>query len=307
MTPKPEDINKRLDRWLRQQHPGLTQGQIEKSLRKGLIRVNNTKVTSSYRLQEGDDVDVRVQIDNSAPHQQPLPPKPLSAKEIDELKSWIIWEDDDLLVLNKPSGLATQGGTKTTRHVDGLLQAYGQKTNIKYRLTHRLDRDTSGILLIAKSSRMASHLTQAFRDDQIQKTYLALVVGDWREHQGTIHQPIKKAGKIEKMIPADDGLPATTHFRLLKHLGHQMTLLRLKPETGRTHQLRVHLQHKGFPIVGDGKYGGRDALKHHDQLMLHAFEIAFKDLEGATMVFRAPLPPHFKTLLDRYEITVDLF
>lgn len=183
----------RLDRWLRKRYPTLTQGIIEKLLRLGKIRLDGKKVTSGSRISLGQVVEVPDTIDS--PIHKPLEPRAkviASLSEEDEafLESMILWEDDEIMVLDKPSGLATQGGSKTFRHLDGLLTAYGLKKGVRYRLVHRLDKDTSGVFLVAKTSDVATYLGQAFRQGDVKKIYWAIVVGQPKPGQGVINAPL---------------------------------------------------------------------------------------------------------------------
>ncbi|MEI8295838.1 MAG: RluA family pseudouridine synthase [Alphaproteobacteria bacterium] len=205
-----------------------------------------------------------------------------------------VWEDSDLLVINKPAGLAVQGGTKTNIHVDGLLQAYGAAQGQRYYLVHRLDRDTSGILVVAKNHATAQHLATQFRLHTVKKLYLAIVLGVWKQQQGAINAPLIKIGVHEKMVvDQEKGKSAQTDFRLVKRLTQALNLVALTPQTGRTHQLRVHMSYIGHPIIGDGKYGGAPALKQTTQLHLHAYRLTIMDRQDTALTFTAPWPPHF--------------
>lgn len=302
----------RLDRWLKRQYPHMQQGMIEKSLRQGKIRVQSLKVTAGFRLTDGDAVSVPeslLTLEETRP--QLLKEKqPFIASDADiaEVETWILWEDADLLVLNKPHGLAMQGGTKTMRHLDGLLQALGQKNHCTYRLVHRLDRDTSGVCVVAKNVQTAGRLSEAFKERTHEKIYWAIVMDFAHPAQGTIDAPLTKTmGEREKVVVDPKyGKPARTRYRTLKKLpsrrGPQFTWLELCPETGRTHQLRVHCQAIGHPIVGDGKYGGREATVIERNLCLHARSLTVEDRDGVTMTFVAPPPPHMVALLKRHKI-----
>lgn len=289
----------RFDRWLRNRFPHFNQAFIEKSLRKGQIRLNGKKAPASYRLQGGETVAFAQSLFMLGVQERPSPPRFLSLEDRLWLESLILWEDEHVLVLNKPSGIAVQGGTKTRRHIDGLLQAYGDVHRKEYRLVHRLDRDTSGILLVAKTPLMARHLTKQFASNVVKKLYLAIAQGAWPDHEGTIVAPLSKVGVWEKMvIDFDNGRPAKTRYRLLKLLSHNLSFLALWPETGRTHQLRVHMQYKGFPILGDYKYGFSEHIgTSQPRLHLHAYRLTMQDLDGIPFTFTAPLPEHFVATL----------
>lgn len=302
----------RLDRWLRKQYPTLTQGVIEKLVRLGKIRIDGKKVVSGTRISIGQVVDVPDTID-AVIHKPAVPRNRVitTFSEEDEtfLESMILWEDDDILILNKPSGLATQGGSKTFRHLDGLLSAYGAKKGTRYRLVHRLDRDTSGVFVVAKTSDVAAFLGEAFRQGDVKKIYWAIVVGQPKPGQGVIDAPLLKGGdgNQEKVAVNQGGKPAITHYRTIKGLQKhgitQFAWLELSPETGRTHQLRVHATHMGYPILGDGKYGGQAATAASRQLHLHARAITFPDrLTGSPLTFMAPPPVHMEATLKEFKI-----
>jgi 23S rRNA pseudouridine955/2504/2580 synthase len=290
----------RLDRWLRKQYPTLSQGIIEKLLRLGKIKLDGKKTTSSARI--------------DSPAHKPLEPrqKPITALTKEDeayIESMILWEDDDVIVLNKPAGLATQGGSKTVRHLDGLLTAYGAKNGTRYRLVHRLDRDTSGVFLVAKTSDSATFLGEAFRLGEVKKIYWAVVVGQPKPGQGTINAPLLKGGdgNNEKVAVNTAGKQAITNYRTIKGLSQrgitEFAWLELTPETGRTHQLRVHMTYVGCPILGDGKYGGQTATAASREMHLHSRAITFMDrLTGTPLTFMAHPPPHMEATLRAFKI-----
>ena len=205
----------------------------------------------------------------------------------------VLAEGRGWIAINKPSGLAVQGGTSISTHIDGMLQALAPHTNGRLRLVHRIDKDTSGVLLLAKTLESARALTEAFHRHKIEKTYLAIVMGMPAE-SGKIRAPLKKlAGKAgEKMVVDHDGQDATTLYRRIDHAGRKLSLMALRPVSGRTHQLRVHMQHINTPICGDGKYGGDAAhpgILAARRLHLHAWQVKLADGK----VITAPLSPHF--------------
>jgi 23S rRNA pseudouridine955/2504/2580 synthase len=283
----------------------------------GKIRLNGKKVKAGERLETGHVISIFEDLTpcisqnlekSPLPHKKTLPP--LTPEEINWLESLIVWEDKDMLVLNKPSGLAVQGGTKTTKHIDRYVSQYGLHKNCQYRLVHRIDRDTSGILLLAKSSTMAAYLTNRFKESLVEKTYWAIVVGNPTPGYGTIKAPLLKAefGDREKVVvDPKNGKKAVTHYRSIKRLMGKnldnLTWLELKPETGRTHQIRVHCEHMDTPIVGDGKYGGMMATTIDKKLHLHARSLTIRDREGSRFVFTAPPPDHMIETLKRYKIS----
>jgi 23S rRNA pseudouridine955/2504/2580 synthase len=302
----------RLDRWLRKKYPHLSQGMIEKALRQGKIRLDGVKVKSNARIALNQIIMVpnTIEIVPDIPH-RPLAKENFSYSQEDIifLESLILWEDEDILVLNKPAGLATQGGSKTIRHLDGLLTAYGNQKHTRYRLVHRLDKDTSGVFVVAKTNDAATHLTEAFRQGAVKKIYWAIVIDQPKPGQGTVNAPLLKGGKVhqEKVAVDKAGKHAITHYRTIKGLQKrgiaQFSWLELSPETGRTHQLRVHMTHIGHPILGDGKYGGQLATAASRQLHLHARSITFPDpATGTPLTFMAPPPPHIEATLKAYKV-----
>jgi len=211
----------------------------------------------------------------------------------------VLAEGRGWIAINKPSGLAVQGGTSISTHIDGMLQALAPHTNGRLRLVHRIDKDTSGVLLLAKTLESARALTEAFHRHKIEKTYLAIVMGMPAE-SGKIRAPLKKlAGKFgEKMVVDDDGQDATTLYRRIDHAGRKLSLMALRPVSGRTHQLRVHMQHINTPICGDGKYGGDAAhpgAMVARRLHLHAWQVKLADGK----VITAPLSPHFAASMEQ--------
>jgi 23S rRNA pseudouridine955/2504/2580 synthase len=279
--------------------PNFPQAFIQKNLRKGLIQVNQNKVTAAYRFTGEEEVTIAPLLLEASPKPLPQPPSVLSPEQEQWLESLILWEDDEMLVLNKPAGLAVQGGTKTFEHVDGLLAAYGALKKQRYRLVHRLDRDTTGVLLLAKKAETARYLTNQFRLNAIKKLYLAVVAGRWQPHTGIINTLVAKVHSTGKIAVVEErGREAVTSFRLLKHLKNDLSLMAFYPETGRTHQLRVHAQFHGYPIIGDNKYGYAAGLSF--PLHLHAYRLKVIDREGAELVFTAPLPDYFEETLRKH-------
>lgn len=294
-----DNATSRLDRFLKKQVPQLTQGLIEKALRKGDIKVNNQKSTSNYRLQTHDQIQVCETLTTlqEVTYQKEKIILELTKEDIAFIEANILWEDEQLLIFNKPQGLASQGGTGTKRHVDGLLQSYGLLKRKVYKLVHRLDRDTSGVLVLAKTNQMARHLMEAFKNKTVQKTYQAVISGILEPRYGHIDLPLLKStvGTKEKIIVDPKGDKALTAYRTLKISDNrEWSFVELQPKTGRTHQLRVHMQACETPILGDYKYGATEG----DNLMLHAFKLELRDLDGARLTFEAPIPPYFQNFLD---------
>jgi 23S rRNA pseudouridine955/2504/2580 synthase len=302
MTVAGDEANLRLDRWFRRHFPGVAHGRLQKLLRTGQVRVDGRRAKSDLRLEAGQSVRVPP-MGEPAPRPEPKPsPAPPRPHDADLLRSMILYQDDRLLVLNKPPGLAVQGGTGTTRHIDGLLRALEAEDGGRLRLVHRLDRDTSGILLVARTAASAAELTAAFRRHEVEKLYWAIVVGRPDVPAGTIDLSLaKQSGRGgERMEPDDEeGRKARTVYRTIARAGRIATWLALKPLTGRTHQLRVHCAAIGTPVLGDGKYGAQAArLAGAPQgLMLHAREIGLPMPDGRTLRVAAPLPEPMRDAL----------
>ena len=290
----PEDAEgMRLDRFLRKLAGSVGQALLERQLRQGKIRLDGAKAKANTRLQSGQRLSYPEQLIDAAASGPP----PSSAPQMDQktaynqLASMLIAEHEDWLALNKPAGLAVQGGSRTTRHIDGLVRAAFPGQTPK--LVHRLDKDTSGLLLLARHDRAARDLTAGFANKSISKAYLALVIGD-PGAEGRIDAPLRKAGgKVaEKMIvDHETGQTAVTDFLRLDKAG-PVSLVALRPVTGRTHQLRVHMAAVGTPILGDGKYAG--AAAHIGgfarQLHLHARFLCLAD----GTILSAPVAEHIK-------------
>jgi 23S rRNA pseudouridine955/2504/2580 synthase len=286
-----EEAELRLDRWFRRHFPGLSHGRLQKLLRTGQVRIDGRRADAGARLRPGQSIRIPP-LGEPAEGATPRPAgSPVDSGDLDWLRSRILHQDEALLVLDKPAGLAVQGGTRTKRHVDGMLAAFaGQRE--RPRLVHRLDRDTSGLLVVAKSARAASRLTEAFRQHRVGKLYWALVVGRPPMPAGVIDRPLaKQAGGRERVEGTADGLPAQTRYRTVARAGKVASWLALQPLTGRTHQLRAHSALIGTPILGDRKYGGAAAAPAGAPrgLMLHAREIRLPHPDGGVLALTAPL------------------
>ncbi len=310
------DGDQRLDRWFRRQFPHIPQGRIEKMCRKGEIRVDGGRVKAATRLEVGQSVRVPPLPDSEAPEPERAR---VSDADAEMIRAAVIWRDDHIIALNKPPGLPTQGGSKQTRHVDGLAEALKFGYDEKPRLVHRLDKDTSGILLLARTRAVAQGLTQAFRARDTRKIYWAAVAGQPDPAAGTIRFGLVKAGghgkggegeKMHVVHPRDiDTTPgakrATTDYAVLSQLGGRVSWAALVPVTGRTHQLRAHMAAIGHPIIGDGKYGGSGQENLGDgwgaqlggeisrKLHLHARSLSLTHpVTGNRLTLTAPLPEH---------------
>lgn len=309
--------DQRLDRWLKRRFPQLTQGAVEKLCRTGQLRVDGGRVKAATRLEAGQEVRVP-----PLPDAPPAPAPAAGPSEADArmIQAAVIWKDQHVIALNKPPGLPSQGGSgQGDRHVDGLTPAltFGYKERPK--LVHRLDKDTSGVLLLARTDRVARGLSAAFQSRTTRKLYWAAVAGVPQPRRGTIRFGLVKApghgrgGEGEKMvcvhpdrIAATEGAKrATTDYAVLEALGTRVSWCALVPVTGRTHQLRAHMAEIGHPIIGDGKYGGSGQENLGDgwgaqlggeisrKLHLHARWIAFDHpVTGARITITAPLPDH---------------
>jgi 23S rRNA pseudouridine955/2504/2580 synthase len=288
----------RLDRWFRRHYPGLAHGHLEKLLRTGKIKVDGRKAKSGDRVSPGMAIRVPP-LDAPEPAAGSTP----RARPQDEalLRDLVIHRDDHAIVLNKPAGLAVQGGSGTTRHVDGLLDGLRFGNDERPRLVHRLDKDTSGVLLIARTVAAAAFFTRAFRDKTTRKTYWAIVAGLPAMRQGKIDLSLAKGmvhgSKGRERVHADeDGKDAITYYAVVDAAGDKASWLALLPLTGRTHQLRAHCAAIGTPILGDGKYDGAAAQlpgggAAHG-LHLHARALEIPHPAGGVLRVAAPLPPH---------------
>ena len=288
----------RLDRFVRKTLGSIGQAALERQLRQGKIRLDGAKVKANLRLQPGQILSYPDMLfSTDAPDHLPVPPQMAIDQQtaLSEVAAMIVAEHEDWLALNKVAGLAVQGGSRTWRHIDGLLRA--AYPDMPPKLVHRLDKDTTGLLLVARHDRAARALTAEFARKTMQKVYLALVIGD-PGPAGCIDAPLRKAGGkgAEKMVvDYEVRQSARTEFLRLDKAG-PVSLVALKPITGRTHQLRVHMADAGTPILGDGKYAGAAAHigNFSRQLHLHARFLRLSD--GTTLA--ADLPPHFKAAVN---------
>ncbi len=286
---KAEDDGMRLNRWFMKYYPNLTLGRLQKLLRTKQIKVDGKRAETSLKLAAGSEVRVPPmdeQPETGANRSE------ISRRDAEFILSLVIYKDDNIIVLNKPSGLAVQGGTNTSRHVDGMLEALRFELNEKPKLVHRIDKDTSGVLVLARNRTWADRLTKAFREHTLSKTYLALVNSCPKNPAGEIKAPLEKCG--EKSLVSPDGKPAATVYKTLDEVGSKFALVEASPLTGRTHQIRAHMEYIGCPIVGDDKYfGGEKRQKYAsipDKLYLHAYKIDLSALYNKKTVIKAALP-----------------
>ncbi len=304
----PDDVGVRLDRYLRKKFPQLTQGWIEMKLRKGDIRLDGKRIKANERLAAGQTIKLPPLPADDKP---PLVPRAATAAEIKQIKSYVIYEDDELIVLNKPAGLAVQGGSKITTHVDALSAALVPPGAEIPKLGHRLDKDTSGVLVMAKSAKVARWLTYAFQQRDVKKYYLAITEQVPEPRQGRITAPLTKKPVLQdgEMVVVDEanGKTALTDYAVLDTTGKKFALVALWPRTGRTHQLRVHLTCVGAPIVGDDRYNRNEPVAEDipDNLYLHAYKLEIEHPKGKLLTFTAPLPPHFLSAMDTLGLAFD--
>ncbi|HEY7901283.1 MAG TPA: RluA family pseudouridine synthase [Caulobacteraceae bacterium] len=296
----------RLDRWLRRRWPHLAQNHIHKLARSGQLRVNGARVKADSRLAAGQIVRVPP-LPDAAPRQGGL-----GAADISFVRSLVLYEDEEVLVLNKPAGLAVQGGTKTPRHLDRLLAAFGEGPE-RPRLAHRLDRDTSGVLVLGKSPKSTAALAGAFAHRQAEKTYWALVAGNPKPAQGTLDLPLAKLGigDRERVEPIEASDPraeaAVTQYAMLSRAGPAAAWMALRPLTGRTHQLRAHMLALSHPILGDPKYATPEsqALSGDLKLQLHARRLRLAHPGGGLIDVEAPIGPEMKAGFAAFGFALD--
>lgn len=308
-TVSADDDGVRLDRWFKRNLPQIGFATVSRWARTGQIRVDGKRAKPEDRLAEGQVL--RVPPGGEEPAREAAKPRAraLTPEQIAEAKAMVIHETRAAIVLNKPPGLATQGGSKTTKHVDGLLDAFVEGNAPRPRLVHRLDKDTSGVLLIARTPGSAASFSKRFASRSARKVYWALVVGKPDLAEGVIDAPLAKqpgTGGEKMHIDEENGAAAKTRYRVVDSAGQRASWVELEPLTGRTHQLRVHMAAIGHPIVGDGKYGGPDAFLTgavSRKMHLHARRLIISEPKtgegtGGKLDVTAELPPHFAASME---------
>lgn len=308
------DGDQRLDRWFRQKFPDLGHGRLEKLLRTGQVRVDGKRVKAGHRLSPGQVIRIPPlgpALQDAVPAKRSKERPAGSVREDREfLESIALYRDDAILVLNKPAGLPVQGGSGQVRHLDGMLQSL-RRSGEPPRLVHRLDKDTSGVIVVGLTRQATSALAAAFRGREMRKLYWAVVVGTPERRRGFIDLALaKRAGPAgERAVvgedagtgrKSDDARSARTRYAVIDHAANQLTWLALMPLTGRTHQLRAHCPAIGIPILGDGKYGGSDAFVAglSRQVHLHAQRLIAPHPAGGWIDVEAVLPPHMSETFD---------
>jgi 23S rRNA pseudouridine955/2504/2580 synthase len=297
-----DDDGIRLDRWFKRHLPDVSFNLVSRWARTGQLRVDGKRATPGDRLETGQTL--RVPPAEAAPAEGPgARPKrivePLTEDEAAFVQEMVLAKGRDWFMLNKPPGLATQGGTKTVQHLDRLLDGLADEAGQRPKLVHRLDKDTSGVLLVARSARAAGHFAKAFSGRTARKVYWALITGVPSAEEGVIDAPLAKqpgTGGEKMHVDEENGLPAKTRYRLVDRAGNRAAWVELQPLTGRTHQLRAHMAAIGHPIVGDAKYGGAEAFLTGGisrKLHLHARRLKIDGLDGKPIDYTAELPAHF--------------
>jgi 23S rRNA pseudouridine955/2504/2580 synthase len=310
-TVQPDDDGVRLDRWFKRHLPQIGFATVSRWARTGQIRVDGKRAAPEDRLAAGQVL--RVPPGGTTPERKTGPVrKPLTEAQIEQAEAMVLTQDRAAIVLNKPPGLATQGGSGTKEHVDGLLDAFAPE-GPRPRLVHRLDKDTSGALLIARTPGSAAFFSKRFSTRSARKIYWALVVGVPAIEEGQIDLPLAKqpgSGGEKMMVDQSEaGQPSRTRYRVVDRAGNRAAWVELQPLTGRTHQLRVHMAAIGHPIVGDGKYGGPDAFLTGSisrKMHLHARRLIIDHPDGTPLDVTAPLPEHFAASMEQLGFEVEL-
>jgi 23S rRNA pseudouridine955/2504/2580 synthase len=300
-TVDPDDDGIRLDRWFRRHLPEASFNIVSRWARTGQLRLDGKRAAPGDRIEAGQVIRVPPAEPVAAATAKPkVERRELSDDEVAFVNEIVIHTDPQAIVVNKPPGLATQGGTKTKSHLDGLLDGLADERGNRPKLVHRLDKDTSGVLLVARTARAAAFFSKAFSGRTARKVYWAVVAGVPDIADGYIDLPLAKqpgtGGEKMHVEEGEAGLPSRTRYRVIERAGNRAAWVELQPLTGRTHQLRVHMAAIGHPVVGDGKYGGADAFLTGTisrKLHLHARRLRIDHPDGDRIDVTAELPPHF--------------
>jgi 23S rRNA pseudouridine955/2504/2580 synthase len=296
-----EEDGIRLDRWFRRNLPDVSFGQVSRWARTGQLRLDGKRAAPGDRIEAGQSIRVPPQGEEEPAPKKKAPERvKLSDDEIEFVRGLVIHRDAAAIVVNKPPGLATQGGTKTTDHLDRLLDGLADDGGARPKLVHRLDKDTSGVLLVARTPRAAAFFSKSFSGRTARKVYWAIVAGVPPIADGMIDLPLGKqpgsGGEKMHVDESEAGLPARTRYRVIERAGNRAAWVELQPLTGRTHQLRAHMLAIGHPILGDGKYGGLDAFLTgavSRKMHLHARRLRIDHPDGGRIDVTADLSEHF--------------
>jgi 23S rRNA pseudouridine955/2504/2580 synthase len=304
------DDGQRLDRWLKKYYPDLPFGQMQKILRTGQVRVDGKRVKGETRLAKGQAVRIPPQLLSPQEKKE----RGLPQKDVDFIRSLVIYQDKDVIALNKPPGLAVQGGSKISRHIDGLLDGLAEDGE-RPKLVHRLDRDTSGVLILARSGQAARELGELFRGRSIRKYYWAICAPAPEIDQGRINSSLAKvdAGGGERVMTVDDeeGKSAITYYSVVERLERKLAWVAFWPKTGRQHQIRVHAAEMGAPLLGDFKYDPEQAFLREnpglpESLHLHARRVIMPHpVTGKTLDITAPLSHDMKKTFKYFGFNAD--
>ena len=294
-----DEIGMRVDRWFKHHYPDLKHGRLEKLLRTGQIRIDRSRVKANARLCEGQEIRIPPVVQTNIKSTETNLSSNITKKDIEMIKESIIHMDNNILAINKPAGLAVQGGSRIVNNLDSMLDFLKFDADERPRLVHRLDKDTSGVLILARQRKSAVFLSEAFRTHKARKVYWAIVLGVPRPTIGLVELPLVKKRGLggDKVVVDGEGKRAITRYRVIDNAARKAAWLSLEPLTGRTHQLRVHCNELGTPILGDRKYGHSSEFfnnfpENKRRLQLHAKGIRIPNPSGGILEILAPLPKH---------------
>jgi 23S rRNA pseudouridine955/2504/2580 synthase len=310
-TVSEDDDGIRLDRWFKRHMADVSFNLVSRWARTGQLRLSGKRAVPGDRIEAGQEIRIPPAEATPARSTRPQPKRErLTEDEVEFVREMVIHQDSQAFVLNKPPGLATQGGTKTSKHLDRLLDGLADERG-RPKLVHRLDKDTSGALLVARTARSAGHFAKAFSGRTAKKIYWALIVGVPSAEEGLVDAPLAKqpgTGGEKMHVDPENGLPAKTRWRVLDRAGNRAAWVELSPLTGRTHQLRAHMSALGHPIVGDAKYGGAEAFLTGGisrKLHLHARRLKIDAPDGGAIDVTADLPAHMAESLATLGFDID--